>query len=478
MFHLPPWGRWAMIGGGVSLVLLTAFVVICIVAPGCWFNNHFLNDDEERKRRAKEKEGKFFETQTLSMKLSSSSSQDSKDSVDRSDSILTQSSTSTSSQTKENEKRSFYSAETSSLLSSTHDSTYSSMSEYSGRSSPTISCQSSSVTSGVHSPTISEELQGQLTFGIQYIPNTHDVNIGKLVITVLDASGLSGKEYLGTACDPYVKVVVWKERRSLRKQKSPPMHVFRTRTVRHSRSPSFNQSFIMDVDKTQLKDLVTRLTVLDYDKWASPTTIGEVTQPLRDIKKLATMEQRTTLNYSLAPPKLDLGEVLFGLSYLPTAQRLSVTIIKANDLRYQNVVEELEDFNPFVKVMLISNSGRMLKKQKSSWRTGTASPAWNDTLIFDVTQAQMEHITFLLVLCSRSQLPLTPTSSEVSSQSIETLPDLSLSVDDTGYEPLKQDKYIGKVVLGCNVRGEDSRNHWTSIIANPRKVTSHWHNLK
>ena len=67
------------------------------------------------------------------------------------------------------------------------------------------------------------------------------------------ARGLVGREYMGGACDPYVKVIVWRERRSIRKVKSAPLHVFRTRTIRHNSAPEFNQSFVMDVTKSELK---------------------------------------------------------------------------------------------------------------------------------------------------------------------------------------------------------------------------------
>lgn len=53
-----------------------------------------------------------------------------------------------------------------------------------------------------------------------------------------------------------------------------------------------------------LQELVVKLVAMDSDKWASPSTVGEVTQPLRDIKNLAALPERTTLNYFLAQPKL------------------------------------------------------------------------------------------------------------------------------------------------------------------------------
>ncbi|KAK4298977.1 hypothetical protein Pmani_020379 [Petrolisthes manimaculis] len=228
---------------------------------------------------------------------------------------------------------------------------------------------------------------------------------------------------------------------------------------------------------------------MDSDKWASPTTVGEVTQPLRDIKNLATLTQRTTLSYFLAPSKLELGEVLLGLSYLPTAQRLSVSIIKAHNLKYDHVCTNLKDFCPYVRVLLIGGSGRVVKKKKTTWRSNTAAPIWNETLIFDLAQSQVENMTFLLVVCTRPSLPVTATSSDASQQAGETEyelattattlapADLSVYPSHDQNQNKKQDRYLGKLALGCRVRGNEERKHWMAIMAAPRKVVSQWHPL-
>ena len=38
------------------------------------------------------------------------------------------------------------------------------------------------------------------------------------------------------------------------------------------------------------------------------------------------------------------GELLLGLTYLPTAQRLSFSIVKATNLKYNTVVDNIEEF--------------------------------------------------------------------------------------------------------------------------------------
>jgi hypothetical protein len=39
------------------------------------------------------------------------------------------------------------------------------------------------------------------------------------------------------------------------------------------------------------------------------------------------------------------GELLFGVSYLPTAQRLSISVIKAGNLKYLQVVDSIANFS-------------------------------------------------------------------------------------------------------------------------------------
>ncbi|KAK4329190.1 hypothetical protein Pmani_000419 [Petrolisthes manimaculis] len=516
MYTLTVWDRVGIVAIGLGIVGLAVVVVVCMLGQGCWFNTLLLSE-EERRRREKEKQSIYNSREPPILRLTP---------YTKSAHIHThtQTNTNTSSPTATLDRAaspshlqdqpqpkspsvspSHHQETTHTLfgsLSSKRDSTYSSMSEYSGRTSPTNSCRSSvgdSAGSGVGSP-VGGEAQGHISFGIQYVSTSPEANAGKLVITVIEARNLTGREYLGNACDPYVKVVVWREkRRSLRRHNHhqsipPPLHVFRTRTVRHTTDPTFNQSFVLEACKSDLKELVLRLVAMNSDKWASPTTVGEVTQPLRDIKNLATLTQRTTLNYFLVPPKLELGEVLFGLSYLPTAQRLSVSIIKAQNLKYDNVCTNIKHFSPYVRVLLISGSGRVVKKKKTTWRSNTTAPIWNETLIFDLAQSQVENMTFLLVVCTRPPLdPITATPSDASQQTggeieyEQTAPtkplvvasgDLSVSPSHDQNQNKKQDRYLGKLALGCGVRGNEQRKHWMAIMAAPRKVVSQWYPLK
>ena len=39
------------------------------------------------------------------------------------------------------------------------------------------------------------------------------------------------------------------------------------------------------------------------------------------------------------------GDLLFGVSYLPTAQRLSVSVIRARNLKYLQIVDSIANFS-------------------------------------------------------------------------------------------------------------------------------------
>ena len=46
----------------------------------------------------------------------------------------------------------------------------------------------------------------------------------------------------------------------------------------------------------------------------------------------------------------DFGSITFGLSYLPTSQRLAFSIVKASNLRYERIVPNLDSFCEFFLV--------------------------------------------------------------------------------------------------------------------------------
>ena len=101
----------------------------------------------------------------------------------------------------------------------------------------------------------------------------------------------------------------------------------------------------------------------------------------------------------------------------------------------------------------------------------------------------MQNIVFILAVCSRVEV----TSSlniEKNQPHLDVLFDPSQDLNvppvrSSSHSPSRDsqgnkmpERFLGKVVLGCGVKGDTERAHWQSVITQPRKVISEWHALK
>ena len=122
-----------------------------------------------------------------------------------------------------------------------------------------------------------------------------------------------------------------------------------------------------------------------------------------------------------------------GLTYLPTAQRLSFSVVKATNLKYNKLVDSIDEFSKYlIMVILISNvyrqgnnqynytyinifigpyirilqvsskNGKVIRKKKTSVKSGTSEPEFNETLHFDLQQQQVESMIFIVMVSHRS----------------------------------------------------------------------------
>lgn len=349
-----------------------------------------------------------------------------------------------------------------SLHSKGRDSTYSSMSE-SGRLSPNSSLKRSKFTSS--SETILEpNSNGVIKFSIQYLTNG-ERQIGKLNITIMEVGSLPSRAY-SSSCDPFVRVTITREKRSLRGTKSHTVADFLTRTQRHSRSPVFNQSFAAEVTKPELKECVVKLVVYDEDKYGSPTELGSHTQPLRSLKRVLGTDAVQQLTQELQVTAKTFGEILFGLSYLPTAHRLSISVVRASGLMSHRVTTSARTFCPYVRAFLLTGSGRLLKKKKSVSRESDTSPVFDETIVFELGQQPVE--TACLLLCVFHHPP---------EEELHQSDEQSGEVGETRSASSRKDLCVGKVAVGKSVRGDAAVAHWLAMLQNPRKTVSQWHCL-
>lgn len=152
---------------------------------------------------------------------------------------------------------------------------------------------------------------------------------------------------------------------------------------------------------------------------------------------------------------MDLGELMFSLCYLPTAGRLTITMIKARNLKamditgasggcwltmfplrgcvlryshkvfnrfiivcqylfngfsYQGNLAILMELatcyfsaDPYVKVSLMCE-GRRLKKRKTSTKRNTLNPVYNEAIVFDVPPENIDQISLLIAVMDYDRL--------------------------------------------------------------------------
>lgn len=85
----------------------------------------------------------------------------------------------------------------------------------------------------------------------------------------------------------------------------------------------------MSHDELQCKTLV--LQVFDYDRFSRNDVIGEVRMGMDEYDVTSNIEVWGEIMKHKKPPE-ELQEVLLSLSYLPSAERLTVVLLKARNL--------------------------------------------------------------------------------------------------------------------------------------------------
>uniref|UniRef100_A0A3B4TIZ7 Synaptotagmin 6 n=2 Tax=Seriola dumerili TaxID=41447 RepID=A0A3B4TIZ7_SERDU len=265
---------------------------------------------------------------------------------------------------------------------------------------------------------------GRINFSLKY-----DYENEALLVNILKAEDLPAKDLCGTS-DPYVKVYLLPDRKK-----------FQTRVHRKTLNPTFNESFQFPVPYDELAVRKLHMSVFDFDRFSRHDMIGEVV--LENLFETSDLSRETNIwrdiDYATSE-SVDLGEIMFSLCYLPTAGRLTLTVIKCRNLKAMDITGYSD---PYVKVSLICD-GRRLKKKKTSIKKNTLNPTYNEAIIFDIPPDSMDHVS------------------------------LHISVMD--YDLVGHNEIIGVMRVGCSAEGL-GRDHWNEMLAYPRKPIAHWHPL-
>ncbi|XP_070123312.1 synaptotagmin-6 isoform X1 [Equus caballus] len=266
---------------------------------------------------------------------------------------------------------------------------------------------------------------GKINFSLRY-----DYESETLIVRILKAFDLPAKDFCGSS-DPYVKIYLLPDRKCK----------LQTRVHRKTLNPTFDENFHFPVPYEELADRKLHLSVFDFDRFSRHDMIGEVI--LDNLFEASDLSRETSIwkdiQYATSE-SVDLGEIMFSLCYLPTAGRLTLTVIKCRNLKAMDITGYSD---PYVKVSLLCD-GRRLKKKKTTIKKNTLNPVYNEAIIFDIPPENMDQVSLLI------------------------------SVMD--YDRVGHNEIIGVCRVGISAEGL-GRDHWNEMLAYPRKPIAHWHSL-
>ncbi|XP_065159191.1 synaptotagmin-6-like isoform X2 [Atheta coriaria] len=269
------------------------------------------------------------------------------------------------------------------------------------------------------------EVSGMLHFSLRY-----DREVEGLVVKIFTARDLPIKDVTGSS-DPYIKVYLLPDRKKK----------FQTKVHRKNLNPNFNETFIFSVSEEDLRFRYLQFSVYDFDRFSRHDLIGHVV--LRGLIDSTDLQQEIeyTMNV-LCPPqdKVDLGELMLSLCYLPTAGRLTLTVIKGRNLKAMDITGKSD---PYVKVYLLCQ-GKRIKKKKTSVMKNTLHPIYNEAMVFDVPSENIE--------------------------------DVCLIVKVIDYDRIGSNELMGCTAIGSNFIGV-GKDHWLEMLDNPRKPVAQWYVL-
>ncbi|XP_038077052.1 synaptotagmin-6-like [Patiria miniata] len=292
---------------------------------------------------------------------------------------------------------------------------------------------------------------GAVTFSL-----SHEKEGEKLRIGVISARDLKARPFVGGAPNPYVNISLFKS--------GSEKPEFKSKTKIHSKtnSPQFDQAFETAVKTSSLSRHTLRLVVCDHHRLGQSEILGEAEFRLKGVDWSTGIEEELSLEPSTQIPY---GELLVSLSYLPTSERLYITVLRATG--FSNVHE------PSTKVSLILSGKSALRRRVSSsqQRTGLV---FHEALFFETPRDKLERIRILIVVTAAAEEEKETTES-VQSRSHAPPPVVDEPDIDGALEPPAQARReIGQIILGKNC-AHNAHAHWEEMTLMPRVPIAQWY---
>ncbi|CAG9802602.1 unnamed protein product [Chironomus riparius] len=310
-------------------------------------------------------------------------------------------------------------------------------------SSESISSDSSVIMSTLERPV--PPITGNLCIALQYDKHSITEEGCELLVSIVEARDLViPQDADPDSIDTFVRVYLVPDE----------AEAMQTKIFRNSSNPSYQESFLFFITKQNIKR---SLWFHLYHTNAHCTTlIGETELKLTEFAKpRTTWVQLSDSRNNCA----SCGDLMFSLSYLPTAERLTVVVVKARNLRFTNDENENHTINGndiqnvYVKVYLLKNDKKVSKKRTSTKR-GERNPLFNEAMIFSVPPYLLNSV----------QVRLTVMNSLATTQ-LET-PDAN-----------RKSYPIGHVIVGSRTDGKGLL-HWHQMLTTLRKQVAFFHPLR
>jgi hypothetical protein len=204
-----------------------------------------------------------------------------------------------------------------------------------------------------------------------------------------------------------------------------------------------SQSLLEQSDSSSTSPVV-QFQVYSCDKYARHRLLGETELRLADIDLQSQQTIRVWMNlHEIDEKPMERGDILLSLSYLPTAERLILVIVKARDL-CMPLTKPATDC--CFKVYQLQNGSRVAKK-KTSYKRDDRNPIFNEAMVFSLPHRLIDTVQFRI-----SAIAVPPTSDHSAT-------------------------CIGHVTIGPHVTGTELV-HWTQMMTSLRRPVTMWHSLR
>ncbi|XP_051561698.1 synaptotagmin-7-like [Myxocyprinus asiaticus] len=275
-----------------------------------------------------------------------------------------------------------------------------------------------------HEGPVCEKL-GRIQFSVGY-----SFQDSTLTVKILKGQDLPAKDFSGTS-DPFVKLYLLPDKK----------HKLETKVKRKNLNPHWNETFLFEgfpFEKVVQRTLY--LQVLDYDRFSRNDPIGEVSIPLNKID-LAHMQTFWKELKPCSDGSGSRGDLLVSLCYNPTSNNITVSIIKARNLKAMDIGGTSD---PYVKVWLM-NKDKRVEKKKTVVMKRCLNPVFNESFPFDVPAHVLRETTIIITVMDKDRL--------------------------------SRNDVIGKIYLSWK-SGPAEVKHWKDMMSHPRTAVAQWHALK